>query len=212
MPLSGFPTLEQFSDILTQLRISSSDRGGVPIQTGLDEACDRLGKLRLVGAKAILVGNGGSAAIASHHANDFGRNGGLRAITFNDSALLTCLANDFGYDEAFAEALRVHADSGDVLIAISSSGKSPNILHAVLEARKLGLFAITFSGFSADNPLSTLGHLNFYVPSQSYGIVETAHMLMLHGIVERLASTQPEDRHGDIPRRALPTNAPHPPN
>ncbi len=212
MPFSGFPVLGQFSDILTQLRVSTSDRGGVPIGTGLEEACDRIGKLRLIGGKAILVGNGGSAAIASHHANDFGRNGGVRALAFNDGALLTCLANDFGYEEAFAEALRIHADSGDVLIAISSSGKSRNILHAVIEARKLGLFTITFSGFTADNPLSTLGHLNFYVPSDSYGIVETAHMLMLHGIVERLASTQPEDHHGDNPRRALQTHAPHPPN
>jgi len=212
MPFPGFPTLGLFSDVLSQLRVSSSDRGEIPIETGLDEACERLGKLRIVGGKALLVGNGGSAAIASHHANDFGRNGGLRALAFNDGALLTCLANDFGYEEAFAEALRLHADAGDVLIAISSSGKSPNILHAVLEARKLGVFTITFSGFAPDNPLAGLGHLNFHVPSHSYGIVETAHMLMLHGVVERLASTQLEDRHGDNPSRALPTHAPHPPN
>lgn len=212
MSFSEFPVLGHFSDILAQLRVATSDRGGIPVDTGLAEACDRIGKLRLVGGKVLFVGNGGSAAIASHHANDFSRNGGVRAMAFNDGALITCLANDFGYEEAFAEAVRVHGDQSDVLVAISSSGKSPNILHAVLEARKLGLFTITFSGFSPDNPLTGLGHLNFYVPSDSYGIVETAHLLLLHAVVERLASTQPEDRHGDNPRRALPTHAPHPPN
>ncbi len=213
MPFSEFAVLGEFSRTLANLRVASSDRGGLPLQEGMNEACDRLGKVRAIGGKAILVGNGGSAAIASHHANDFGRNGGMRAMAFNDGALITCLANDFGYEEAFAQAIRLHGDSGDVLIAISSSGKSPNILHAVLEARRKGLFAITFSGFAADNPLVGLGHLNFYVPSTSYGVVETAHLLLLHAFVERLASTQPEDRHGELnSRRTSSTHAPHPPN
>ncbi len=210
MPFTEFPVMGQFSGVLANLKVATADRGGVPLVQGMKEACDRLGQLRALGAKAILVGNGGSAAIASHHANDFGKNAGLRALTFNDGSLLTCLANDFGFEEAFAQAIRIHADSGDVLIAISSSGKSPNILHAVLEARRRGLFTITFSGFAADNPLAGLGHLNFYVPSDSYGVVETAHLLLLHAFVERLASTQPEDHHGDTTRQgAVSTHAPY---
>jgi D-sedoheptulose 7-phosphate isomerase len=210
MPFSEFAVLGQFSQTLANLRVTTSDRGGVPLLQGMNEACDRLGQMRAMGTKAILVGNGGSAAIASHHANDFGRNAGLRAIAFNDGALITCLANDYGYEEAFAQAVRLHGDSGDALIAISSSGKSPNILHAVLEARKRGIFTITFSGFAADNPLLSLGHLNFHVPSESYGIVETAHLLLLHAFVERLASTYTEDRHGEPhPRSSLPTHTPH---
>jgi D-sedoheptulose 7-phosphate isomerase len=210
MPFSEFTVLGQFSEALTNVRVAAPGRGGRTLAEGMREACDKLREIRAAGGKAILIGNGGSAAIASHHANDFGRNGGLRALAFNDGALITCLANDFSYEEAFAQAVSLHGDRDDVLIAISSSGKSPNILNAVLEARKKQLFTITFSGFAADNPLVTLGDLNFHVPSESYGIVETAHLLLLHAFVERLASTQLEDRHGEHPRATLPPNAPHP--
>lgn len=213
MPFSEFPVLNQFSRALEKTLVTTLMQGGLPLPDGMNEACRRLRDLRITGHKAILVGNGGSAAIASHHANDFGRNGGLRALAFNDGALITCLANDFGYEEAFAQAISVHGDAGDLLIAISSSGRSANILNAVHEARRRGISTVTFSGFAADNPLVRLGDLNFYVPSSSYGVVETAHLLLLHAFVDRLAATQQEDSHGKSqPSRAVPPHAPHPAN
>ncbi len=136
------------------------------------------------GGKLMFVGNGGSAGIASHMAIDFSKNGGMPALCFNDGAALTCLANDFGYEEVFARQLQFHARRGDVLFAISSSGSSPNILRAVEVAREIGCQVITISGFRADNPLRTLGDVNFHVGACEYGIVEVAHTALIHAVVD----------------------------
>src|SRR5271156_2379328 len=111
------------------------------------------------GNKIIFIGNGGSAGIASHLAIDFSKNGGLRAMAFNDPAALTCLGNDLGYEQVFAKQLELHLRSGDLLVAISSSGRSPNILNAVAVARSGGCRVATLSGFSADNELRRAGDL-----------------------------------------------------
>lgn len=134
--------------------------------------------------RAFFIGNGGSAAIASHAAIDFWKNGGIRAQCFNEAAQLTCLANDFGYERVFSEAIKMFVRSGDVLFAISSSGKSPNITNAVQEALRHDCFVVTFSGFSSRNHLRTLGHINFYVPSDAYGFVELSHQIIIHAILD----------------------------
>jgi D-sedoheptulose 7-phosphate isomerase len=136
------------------------------------------------GNKIIFIGNGGSAAIASHMAIDFSKNGGMPAMCFNDGAALTCLGNDYGYEEVFSRQLGFHAQPGDVLYAISSSGRSPNILKAVAAARDRGCQIITMSGFYEDNPLRTLGDVNFYVASDKYGTVEVAHTALIHAVVD----------------------------
>src|ERR1700733_10049956 len=87
------------------------------------------------GNKLIFVGNGGSAAIASHMATDYSKNGNIRSLALNDSSMLTCLGNDLGYDRVFAKQIELHARPGDLVIAISSSGRSANILNAVQAAR-----------------------------------------------------------------------------
>ena len=109
------------------------------------------------GNKIIFIGNGGSAGIASHLAIDFSKNGGLRALAFNDPSALTCLGNDLGYENVFAKQLEFHARPGDLLIAISSSGTSPNILGAVKAARARDCKVVTFSGFTEDNDLRRTG-------------------------------------------------------
>jgi D-sedoheptulose 7-phosphate isomerase len=138
------------------------------------------------GNKIIFIGNGGSAGIASHLAIDFSKNGGLRALAFNDPSALTCLGNDLGYENVFAKQLEFHARPGDVLIAISSSGKSPNILGAVREARARGCKVVTYSGFSENNDLRRTGDVNFYVRGQDkeYGFVEVAHLALCHAVLD----------------------------
>lgn len=133
--------------------------------------------------RLFFIGNGGSAAIASHMANDFSKNGNMPALAFNDGASLTCLANDIGYDAVFSHPLDKHLKAPDLLIAISSSGKSLNILQGARCALRRGADLITFSGFSPDNPLRTMGSKNIYVPSSDYGVVETAHLGMLHAVL-----------------------------
>lgn len=137
-----------------------------------------------VGNKLIFVGNGGSAAVASHMATDYSKNGDVRALALNDSAMLTCLGNDLGYDQVFAKQIALYGRSGDLVLAISSSGRSANILNAVAAARAAGCEIITFSGFTADNPLRKLGDINFYIPSDRYGFVEIGHLTICHAILD----------------------------
>ena len=110
------------------------------------------------GGKLMFIGNGGSAGIASHMAIDFSKNGGMPAMCFNDGAALTCLGNDFGYEEVFAQQTAASTPARAMcLFAISSSGSSPNILRAVEVAREIGCRVITITGFRPDNPLRAHG-------------------------------------------------------
>ncbi len=136
------------------------------------------------GNKIMFIGNGGSASIASHMAIDYSKNGKLRSLAFNDAASLTCLSNDLGYERVFAEQVAFHARPGDLLIAISSSGRSPNILVAAAAARERSCRVITFSGFDENNDLRRAGEVNFYVRSREYGFVEIAHLSLCHAILD----------------------------
>jgi len=135
------------------------------------------------GHKVIFVGNGGSAAIASHMAIDWTKNGGIRSIALNDPATLTCLGNDFGYENVFAKQLEFYATPSDLVIIISSSGRSPNILATGKWACDNGLRVVTLSGMEHSNELRRMGELNFYVPANDYGPVELAHICLLHSVV-----------------------------
>src|SRR5690606_6063360 len=97
---------------------------------------------------------------------------------------LSCYGNDLGFDQVFAAPLRTHANAGDLLIAISSSGRSSDILNAVATAREKSCAVLTLSGFSADNPLRRLGDLNLYVASAEYGFVEIAHLALCHSVLD----------------------------
>jgi D-sedoheptulose 7-phosphate isomerase len=132
------------------------------------------------GGQLYIIGNGGSAGMASHMATDACKNGHLRAMAFNDIALLTATSNDLGYDQVFSLPLERLARPGDLVIAISSSGNSPNIVRALETSRAIGMEAVTLTGMHADNRARSLGDLNFYVPLQRYGWTESAHQVILH--------------------------------
>ena len=126
------------------------------------------------------VGNGASAAMASHMAADALKNGELRAMAFNDAPLLTAVSNDIAFEQCFAEPIRRFGLRGDLLITISSSGNSGNILQAIESARERHIRVVTLSGMKPDNKSRSLGDVNFYVPARTYGIVECAHQILLH--------------------------------
>jgi len=136
------------------------------------------------GGRVIFIGNGGSAAIASHLTIDLSKNASVPALCFSDASMMTCLANDYGFDDWLAHAMRLNARSGDCLVAISSSGRSKNILNAVAKARGTRLDVITMSGMTANNPLRQLGDVNFWVDSKSYNIVETAHQFWMMAAID----------------------------
>ena len=140
--------------------------------------------------KIIIAGNGGSAAMASHVAVDFTKAAGIRAINFNEADLITCFANDYGYENWVAQALEAYADKGDLLVLISSSGNSQNILNGAKKAKEMGLLVITLSGFLPNNPLRELGNLNLWVDSTEYNIVEMTHHVWLVAIVDYMIETK----------------------
>ena len=145
-----------------------------------------LEELRARGGRLYVVGNGGSAGVASHAVTDFLNVGKLKAATLHDPALLTCMSNDYGYEAALARILATLASPGDILIAISSSGQSANIRNAAAQIRRSRGMAITLSGFKRDNPLRSLGDVNFWLDSNDYGMVEIGHQFILHNVADRL--------------------------
>lgn len=130
------------------------------------------------------IGNGGSAAIASHMAIDYTKNGGYKAMTFNDAAALTCLSNDLSYADVFSYQVDKWTKNSDIVFLISSSGESQNIINAARKARERGCFVITLSAFNPDNHLRNMGAINFYVPTMEYGFAEITHLAILHSILD----------------------------
>ena len=181
LPLSYFDKLRNF---LSATIVTLGDGGSVDLQTGLTTFISKAVETHQNQHKLMFVGNGGSAGICSHLAIDYSKNGGLRSLAFNDGAALTCLGNDYGYEHVFEKQIEFHAHSGDLVVAISSSGRSKNILLAVEKAREKGCFVVTFSGFASENPLRTLGDVNFYLPSGEYGFVEVGHLALCHAALD----------------------------
>lgn len=140
--------------------------------------------------KIILVGNGGSAAIASHVSIDLTKVCKVRSINFNESSLLTCFSNDYGYEEWVKKALLFYADRGDLIILISSSGESMNIVNGAIFAKKSKLKVVTLTGFNKNNKLKKLGHVNLWVDSNNYNFVENAHQIWLLMIVDYLSKSK----------------------
>ena len=180
---------QYFADLAAVIdSVESTMEGGEPVSLsgGLEAAIQLVAGQTKARCKVIFIGNGGSAAIASHQAVDYWKNGGMRAVAFNDSSLLTCISNDYSYAQVFEKPIEMFADSGDVLIAISSSGCSENILRGARAGLAKGCHLLTMSGFKPDNALRSLGTVNFYVPSSSYGHVEITHLALCHRIVDAI--------------------------
>ena len=130
------------------------------------------------------IGNGGSSAIASHMTADFMKNGGMITYSLYDNAVTTCMGNDYGYEYIFSKPMEFLVREGDLVVAISSSGKSHNIINAIEIAKTKKATVITFTGFKPDNRARQMGDINVYVPCEKYGIVESIHNLILQQIVD----------------------------
>lgn len=141
---------------------------------------------RTYGNRVFFIGNGGSGAIAIHFALDFAKAANIKAMHFNDGAAITAYGNDLGFEKVFTEPLRMFSEPEDILFAISSSGRSADIVTAAQESKRRGLAVVTLSGFDPNNPLRQCGKYNFHVPSERYGVVETTHKAIIHAILDEL--------------------------
>ena len=157
-----------------------------------DEYLDNLVKVKKIlietnskGKKTMIFGNGGSAAISSHFSVDLTKNARVRCTNYNESDLLTCFANDFGYEKWVEKTINFYGDEGDTLILISAGGNSPNMINGAEEARRKKINKIiTFTGNDKENKLKKLGDINFWVDSKAYNHIENIHQILLLSLVD----------------------------
>jgi len=145
------------------------------------------------GKKMLFAGNGASTTISSHGALDFTSQLAVRCHSFNDPNFITAFANDFGYEKIFERGVKVYGDEGDIVVLVSSSGRSPNVINAAKIAKEKGLKVVTLSGFDSDNPLHQLGDINLWCDSHSYNVVETIHMIWLIAVVDMIVEDEKDE-------------------
>jgi D-sedoheptulose 7-phosphate isomerase len=174
----------RFQSVLSAAEATDSSGKAVDLDKALEWALSTGRAVHARGDKVMFIGNGGSSAIASHMSEDFSKAAGIRAMCFSDAATLTCLGNDYGYQHVYEKQIEWLGRKGDLLVAISSSGRSPNILKGVEAARAHQAEVLTLSGFEPDNPLRRMGDVNLYLPSKQYGFVEAGHLALLSAVVD----------------------------
>jgi D-sedoheptulose 7-phosphate isomerase len=189
MNISIVEQATKFSDLMRRCVATATSGTEYELEDAIGRFCGMLQQAGQSGRSVYVVGNGGSAAVASHAVTDFVNVACLKATTLHESSLLTCMANDYGYENAYARMLSQMLQPGDIVIAISSSGQSMNIRNAAQHAEEKGAAVVTLSGFKQDNPLRTLGELNFWLDSDDYGMVEIGHQFILHNVSDRLRET-----------------------
>lgn len=181
--------MQFFKNYYQEIRDRSQDVDS----SALEAICQLIVQTKKSARKVILGGNGGSAMIAGHVSVDLTKAAQIRSVCFNEADLITCFANDYGYENWLSKAIEAYGDAGDLAVLISSSGQSKNIINAAISARERGLQVVTLSGFDGANPLRKLGNHNLWVNSQSYNIVETVHQTWLLACVDKIASGFNED-------------------
>ncbi len=147
---------------------------------------DLAAQTRDKGGKMMFAGNGASASLSEHGAVDFTKQGKVRSITFHDPNLITCFANDYGYDNWMAKAIEHHAKPEDAVVLISVSGTSPSVVNAAKYARSASLPVASFTGRDTDNPLKELSDISLHVPSHAYNVVESIHGIWLTAAIDLL--------------------------
>lgn len=156
-------------------------------EKNLEQTIKTIKKTIKKNGKVYVIGNGGSASIASHVSVDFAKVARVPSSTFNNANLITCFANDYGYENWVTEAIKAYTNKNDMFILISSSGTSRNIVNAAKYCKKKSMNLVTLSGFKKNNPLSKLGKINFHIDSNQYNFIEMSHHIILVYLVDVFA-------------------------
>lgn len=180
MGYSWATKLDQLSTALSEIVATDKQHNTINVDKAFEQLETWTTTLREHHKTIYAIGNGASASMASHFAADMAKNGCLHTQVFSDLSLITAISNDMSFEQVFAEPLQRRGVAGDLLVCISSSGNSPNILAAAKVARKLKIKVITFSAMTPQNALRQLGNLNFYLPANTYGLAESGHATLLH--------------------------------
>jgi D-sedoheptulose 7-phosphate isomerase len=167
----------KYFDELSRLIHSVDHEVLINIATEMLSCCDK-------GGKILAIGNGGSAAIVSHFTVDLTKTCGIRAVNFNESSLLTCFSNDYGYENWVVEALKAYSDPKDIVVLISSSGESKNIVNAAKWSSENGLTSVCLSGFEDTNTLRQFGNFHLWANSNKYNHIENCHQVWLLALLD----------------------------
>lgn len=179
-------TIATLHDLFSQMQVTDKDDRQLSADHGFQLWLDYAADLRVRDQFLFLVGNGASSSMASHFATDIMKNGRIKTMIFTDASLLSAVGNDYCFDQLYKKPLQWYSSTGDLLIAISSSGRSENVLQSCNYAQQTGLKVVTLSAMRPDNPLRKKGHLNFYVTAKSYGTAESSHAVILHHWMDML--------------------------
>lgn len=179
--------LNEFTNTLANTKCRASGNS-LDYEQGLEELGCLLSLIKNQGRSVYWVGNGGSNAICSHLSQDIINKLRIPSYVVNDPALITCMGNDYGFENIFSTPLQVLLKENDLLIAISSSGNSANILNAINIAQEKGSKIVALSSFSANNKLFSQDcDLSFHLPANLYGHAELGHAAIIHSVVECMA-------------------------
>lgn len=179
-------------------RMVVTDKSGnqLTADEGYEIWADQARKLQQeTGGLMFFCGNGASATMAEHMSHDWFQNAQINTYSVSETSHLTAISNDMSYEDVFAYRINRICSERDMLITISSSGNSPNVIKAIQTAREKGTYIITVSGKGSDNQSRTNGDLNFYVPLVTYGMVESAHAVLLHGALDCFLDKYMGGRH-----------------
>jgi D-sedoheptulose 7-phosphate isomerase len=177
--------LQNFTDVLSTGVFTQQDRE-CSIELAVNDITQLLKQAQHSGNRVFLIGNGGSAAVAGHICTDLINACKVTAQVLHDASQLTCFSNDFGYVEGYSSQLEIMAKQEDILIAISSSGKSDNIINAVTVAQTKNMKIVTLTGFGSNNPLRKMGDWNYWLDSSQYGQIEIGHLFLLHHLCDQM--------------------------
>lgn len=178
--------IKELVETLEQIEVHIKNSTVLDYEEGIKKLVDCFLEHKENRAQVYFIGNGGSSAIASHMTADFMKNGGMKTYSLYDNAVTTCMGNDYGYEYVFSKPLEFLGQEKDLLVAVSSSGNSPNIINAIHAADAKHMDIVTLTGFKEDNVIKKLGDINIYVPCEKYGIVESIHNLILQQAVDMI--------------------------
>lgn len=167
----------------------------VSLAEGVENWIDLARKVQENGSLMFFCGNGASATMAEHMSHDWFQNGKVNTYTVSETSHITAISNDVSYADVFAYRIERILKESDILVTISSSGNSPNVIRAIEEAKKKGAFVVTVSGKGADNKSRQMGDLCFYVPLDTYGLVESSHAVLLHAVLDEFLEKYMGGRH-----------------
>lgn len=190
---------EYVQDVFSGInRTIITDQAGneIQVQEAMDLWSERV-KIIRDQEKGLLFfcGNGASATMAEHMSHDWFQNAEVNTITCAETAHITAISNDLSFEDVFSYRIKRILSERDILVTISSSGNSPNIVKALEAGRAKGAYCITFSGKGADNKSRRMGDLNFYVPLSTFGLVESAHAVILHAALDNFLEKHMGGKH-----------------